>query len=150
MTLSIVPAEVDSPEALALMAELSARLAEITGDSGSASFDVSEMRAANACFLLARNAAGVAVGCGAFRWLAPGIAEVKRMYIREAGAGTGGRLLRELERQARQRGYRQLWLETRRVNQRAVRFYLAQGYQLRENYGRYRGNPLAVCFEKTL
>lgn len=50
MTLSIVPAEADSPEALALMAELSARLAEITGDSGSASFDVSEMRAANACF----------------------------------------------------------------------------------------------------
>lgn len=148
--LTIVRVEAGSPDALALMAELSRTLAEITGDSGASSFDVSEMQETNACFLLARNATGEAVGCGAFRWLAAGIAEVKRMYVREAGHGAGGQLLRELEQQARQQGYRQLWLETRKVNQRAVGFYLAQGYQVRENYGRYRDNPLAICFEKML
>ncbi|MDW5500906.1 GNAT family N-acetyltransferase [Pseudomonas lundensis] len=148
--LTIARAEADSPDALALMAELSSKLTEITGDSGAISFDVSEMQASNACFLLVRNFAGEAVGCGAFRWLAANIAEIKRMYVRDAGKGTGGKLLRELENQARQQGYRQLWLETRRVNQHAVEFYLAQGYQVRENYGRYRGNLLAVCFEKML
>lgn len=148
--LTIARVEAGSPDALVLMAELSRKLAEITGDSGASSFDISEMQASNACFLLVRNAAGEAVGCGAFRWLAAGIAEIKRMYVRDAGNGTGGQLLRELEQQARQQGYRQLWLETRQVNQRAVGFYLAQGYQVRENYGRYCGNPQAICFEKML
>lgn len=148
--LTISRVEAGSPEALVLMAELSRKLAEITGDSGASSFDLSEMQASNACILLVRNAAGEAVGCGAFRWLAAGVAEVKRMYVRDAGNGAGGQLLRELEQHARQQGYRQLWLETRQVNQRAVGFYLAQGYQVRENYGRYRGNPQAICFEKML
>ncbi|CAI0790455.1 GNAT family N-acetyltransferase [Serratia entomophila] len=148
--LIIESVEAVSPQAQALMAELSARLAEITGDSGAASFDAASIDADGGCFLLVRNAAGEAIACGALRRLTVGVAELKRMYVCEAGNGIGGHLLRALEQRARLLGYRQLWLETRRVNRRAVGFYLAQGYRVRENYGRYQGNAQAICFEKTL
>ena len=45
-------------------------------------------------------------------------------------------------------GYKAVWLETRRVNESAVRFYLEQGYQVRPNYGNYIGRSEAICFEK--
>ncbi|HSC78794.1 MAG TPA: hypothetical protein VLC08_00440, partial [Chitinolyticbacter sp.] len=47
-------------------------------------------------------------------------------------------------------GYREVWLETRRVNIIAVDFYMGHGYAERENYGVYVGRPEAVCFEKAL
>ncbi|MFL4454037.1 GNAT family N-acetyltransferase [Serratia marcescens] len=137
-------------DALTLMAELSVQLAEITGDSGTSSFDPASIEADGGCFMLVRNAADEAVACGALRRLTSGVAELKRMYVREPGNGIGRKLLHALEQQARWLGYRQLWLETRSVNLRAIKFYLAQGYRIRENYGRYRGNPQAVCFEKVL
>ncbi|WP_261247492.1 GNAT family N-acetyltransferase [Serratia ficaria] len=148
--LTIESVEAVSPQAQALMTELSARLAEITGDGGAASFDAAALDADGGCCLLVRNAAGEAIACGALRRLTAEIAELKRMYVREAGNGIGGYLLHALEQRARLQGYRQLWLETRRVNQRAVGFYLARGYRVRENYGRYQGNAQALCFEKTL
>ncbi len=80
-----------TPDAIALIDELSAALAAITGDSGRSSFDADDVRAARACFAVARNANGEAVGCGAFRPLADGVAEVKRMYARPGNPGTGAR-----------------------------------------------------------
>lgn len=47
-------------------------------------------------------------------------------------------------------GYRALWLETRQMNERAVSFYESRGYKRIPNFGRYIGNPAAVCFEKQL
>jgi ribosomal protein S18 acetylase RimI-like enzyme len=47
-------------------------------------------------------------------------------------------------------GYRAVWLETRLINECAVRFYEKRGYSRIPNFGKYRGNPQAVCFEKRL
>ncbi|HEX9173528.1 MAG TPA: hypothetical protein VF861_12785 [Telluria sp.] len=47
-------------------------------------------------------------------------------------------------------GYRALWLETRRVNLRAVGFYAAHGYRPVANYGKYVGRDDAVCLGKSL
>lgn len=148
---SILVAEEDpaGADAQALMAELSAALAAITGDSGQASFDAADVRGPAACFAVARDDRGAALSCGAFRPLQPGVAELKRMYAR-VGVGAGSAVLGFLERRAAALGYRALWLETRLVNQRAVAFYEARGYRRIANYGKYAGNPLAVCFEKLL
>lgn len=140
----------DSDDARALLTELSARLAAITGDSGQASFSVDDLRAARAAFVVARDAHGQALGCGALRPLSDDVAEVKRMLAREGHAGVGSALLAGLEARARHFGYRAIWLETRRVNARAVGFYRARGYRERANYGRYIGRPEAICFEKDL
>ncbi|MDL2354972.1 MAG: GNAT family N-acetyltransferase [Pseudomonadota bacterium] len=139
-----------SADAVALIDALSAALAALTGDSGRSSFAIDDVRAAGACFAVARDANGHAVGCGALRPLADGIAEVKRMFARPGHPGTGSALLAFLEARAAALGYVAIWLETRAVNQRALRFYLARGYAAIPNYGRYAGNAQAVCLAKQL
>lgn len=134
-----------SAAAQVLVEELSAVLETLTGDSGKASFAPD-----GAYFVVARGAAGQLLGCGALRALEPDIGEIKRMYARPGSAGVGAAVLAHLERQAAGSGYRTLWLETRRVNTRAVAFYLKHGYQVIANYGKYIGRPEAICFGKTL
>jgi GNAT superfamily N-acetyltransferase len=100
-------------------------------------------------FLVARNADGVPIGCGALRPLVPGVAELKRMYARP-GSGAGRYLLTALEEQAARFGYRELWLSTRRVNVRALAFYGRNGYASVGNYGKYVGREESVCLGKRL
>jgi ribosomal protein S18 acetylase RimI-like enzyme len=72
------------------------------------------------------------------------------MYSDRSARGIGHALLALLEISAKGMGYRELWLETRRVNHRAVRFYEKNGYARIENYGPYIGREEAVCFSKVL
>lgn len=122
----------------------------ITGASGRASFDPDDVRGAGACFLIARDASGAALGCGAYRPLEPGVAEIKRMYAKPGTRGVGAALLAALEQRARADGYVAVWLETRRVNRRAVAFYVRSGYAPIAPYGRYVERPDAACFGKSL
>jgi GNAT superfamily N-acetyltransferase len=147
------PADPDSVDARALIAELDAALAAITGDSGASSFDAADVRGPGAVFLVARAADGTAVGCGALRPLAPGlaepVAELKRMYARP-GSGAGRALLAALEQQARAMGYRAIHLSTRRVNARAVDFYRRHGYADVAPWGKYVGSGRSVCLGREL
>jgi GNAT superfamily N-acetyltransferase len=146
----VVAEDAAAPDSLLLMAELSAVLAAITGDSGTSSFAAQDVQGARARFLVARDAAGRALGCGALRPLEQGVAELKRMYARPGMAGIGSAILAALESEAATLGYRALWLSTRRVNGRAVAFYERRGYARIPNYGSYAVKPESVCFEKTL
>jgi len=137
--------EADSGDGALLIEELSAALAGITGDSGKSSFSPD-----GALFVVARGADGEPLGCGALRLLEDGVGEIKRMYARPGTRGVGAALLAWLEREAGVLGYRELWLETRKVNTRAVDFYLNHGYRPIPNYGRYIGRPEAVCFGKAV
>jgi ribosomal protein S18 acetylase RimI-like enzyme len=47
-------------------------------------------------------------------------------------------------------GYSEAWLETRRVNSRAVNFYLKHGYREIPGFGKYAGLPEAICMAKEL
>jgi GNAT superfamily N-acetyltransferase len=140
----------ESPDARALIDGLSETLRAITGDSGRSSFDASDVRGASAMFVVARNAEGSAVGCGAFRPLQPGVAELKRMFALPQTRGVGRALLHHLEAEAVRLGYTALWLETRLVNKRAVAFYEAQGYVRIASFGAYVGREEAACFGKRL
>ena len=139
----------DSPDARQLIAELDAALAAITGDSGASSFDPQDCRGAGAVFVIAYDAQGVAVGCGALRSLEGEAGEIKRMYAR-AGSGAGAPILAELERRAAACGYRRLSLSTRRVNVRAVDFYERHGYVEVPPYGRYVGRAVSICLGRQL
>jgi GNAT superfamily N-acetyltransferase len=143
-------ADPHSAESQQLLAQLSATLQGITGSSGTASFDVRNVTVEGACFVIARSGTGAAVGCGAIRPLDPGVAEIKRMFAMPGSQGAGKAILCFLEAFAGEAGYQQIWLETRKVNQRAVSFYERNGYRIIANYGRYIGRPEAVCFAKTL
>lgn len=140
----------EHPDALALVEELSAALASITGDSGKSSFALADARVARSLFAVARSDAGALLGCAALRPLEGEVGEVKRMYARPGHGGVGAALLAFIEREAARFGYRELWLETRRVNLRAVDFYRTHGYAEIANYGKYVGRDEAICLGKRL
>jgi ribosomal protein S18 acetylase RimI-like enzyme len=139
-----------TPDVAVLLNELSDSLKAITGSSGNTSFDPNDVRVENARFVVARDQYGNAVGCGAFRPLESGVAEIKRMYSRRCMPGIGSAVLLFLEREAQKLGYAALRLETRVVNERAVTFYERLGYYRIPNFGKYVGKAEAACFEKRL
>ena len=75
---------------------------------------------------------GEPVGCGGLRTLAPGVGEIKRMYVDAAARrrGHGRRLLAELEAAARAAGQRRVRLYTTEVLNEARGLYAAAGYRL--------------------
>jgi GNAT superfamily N-acetyltransferase len=147
--LRVVPADPASLEALDLIAQLDAALLAITGDSGASSFDPRDVQGVGAAFVIAYDAMGEAVGCGALRPLEGTVGELKRMYARP-GSGAGAVILAALERQAAACGYRRLALSTRRVNARALGFYERHGYVPVHPFGRYVGREASVCLGRDL
>ncbi|WP_210495657.1 GNAT family N-acetyltransferase [Patulibacter sp. SYSU D01012] len=105
-----------------------------------------------ALFLVARDAAGAAVGCGGLRPLEEGVAEIKRMYVDPLARGTGvaDALLAALEAAATERGWTTLRLETGERQPDAMRFYARAGYAEIPPFGPYVGAPFARCFERRL
>lgn len=149
----VAPLDACSAEAGTLMRELNEVLAAISGDSGAARYDPSRSQDPGCAFVVARDALGRAQGCAALRPLPegpPGTAEIKRMYARPGHQGVGSALLAALLKEARRQGYLRVWLETRRINTRALAFYQRQGFAEIPGYGGYAGRQDAVCLGLTL
>ena len=102
-------------------------------------------------WLTAYDDGGDPVGCGGLRVLAPGIGEIKRMFVSERarGHGLGRRLLRELERRAAAGGLGHVRLLTTEVLSEACALYDAEGYR---EIGREQqpGGPVEIWLEKAL
>jgi putative acetyltransferase len=83
------------------------------------------------CLVLA-NECGHAAACGALRPLAPGVCELKRMYVRpqHRGRGLGRQIGEELMRQARSKGYRLARLDTEVSLDVAQRLYTSLGFRV--------------------
>ena len=133
-----------------LLDRLSDVLATLTGSSGRASFDPADMALPGAVMLVAYDRDGSSVGCGAIRPLGDGVCEIKRMFALPGSKGVGHAVLEALERRAIEAGFAEAWLETRRINDRAVRFYLSHAYRPIESYGKYMGRDECICLGKRL
>jgi GNAT superfamily N-acetyltransferase len=90
------------------------------------------------------------IAMGGFKWLSPGVAELRRMRIDRhlQGRGYGTLLLRELERRAFQSGARTLCLEAAKRRPLTLEFYRKYGYQ--ESGQSFYGAVETVQFSKTL
>jgi GNAT superfamily N-acetyltransferase len=117
-----------------LLNALAMSLTKIAGDSAKEHFEVGEFLSEKAVFIVARRN-GVAIACGGFRYLQPGVCEMKRIYSRQAGVGK--LIVTELEKRALVLGYQQIKLATRKANTQAIRFYTKQGYQVISPFGPY-------------
>ena len=94
---------------------------------------------------------GEPVGCGGLRTLAPGVGEIKRMFVdaRARGKGLGRRLLRALEARARAAGHERVRLLTTPALAEACALYAAEGYAEVERVER-DGGPVEIWLEKAL
>ncbi|MFP5362706.1 MAG: GNAT family N-acetyltransferase [Thermoleophilia bacterium] len=106
--------------------------------------------AADAAWVVAY-ADGSPVGCGGLRTLAPGIGEIKRMFVtdRARGRGIGRRLLRTLEGRAVATGHAHVRLLTTPMLSEACALYAAEGYVEVERAGAGAG-PVEIWLEKAL
>ena len=115
--------------------------------------DAAEFARAEVQLLVARDAAGAALGMVALvpeRLAAPRWAELKRMFVHEDARGTGlGRaLLAAVESAAAERGIPLLRLETGEPQAAAIRLYERWGFVRIPPFGEYVHDPTSICMEK--
>ncbi|HVF79533.1 MAG TPA: GNAT family N-acetyltransferase [Solirubrobacteraceae bacterium] len=145
----------DGPASRALFDEYMALVAE---RSGIADFTPIERIFATADVFAADDAAwlvayldGAAVGCGGLRTLAPGIGEIKRMFVTVSarGHGLGLRLLHALEARASSVGHTHVRLLATPMLNEAFALYVADGYTEIER-SQEGGGPVEIWLEKAL
>jgi GNAT superfamily N-acetyltransferase len=92
------------------------------------------------------------VSCGAIRDFDATTMEVKRMYTLPAyrGKGIATKILIELEKWAKELGYKKCILETGKNQPEAIELYKKNRYRIIPNYAQYAGMENSVCFEKEI
>jgi len=148
---SIGPEDPRRPDVRRLIAESDAYMQALYPPESNHLVDVDALAAADTVFLVARRN-GELLGSIAFRVIAPGHAELKRMFVRvEArGIGLGRRLLEALEDAARRQNIDRISLETGIRQPEAIGLYRASGYQDCPPFGTYTPDPLSLFMTKRL
>lgn len=142
----------EDPDSQRLVAALLADLAERYGEGdGAPPTNAEDFAEPHGTFLVATLDAR-AVGCGGFRRHDARSAEIKRMYVAPEirGRGVARRLLAELERAARARGYGELRLGTGLSQPEAIALYASAGYEPIPGFGYYARFRDARFFAKQL
>ena len=144
---------VDSPLALELIADLDADLRARYPEDAVHFFqlDEAEVLPGRGGFYVVR-VDGEPAGCGAFRTIGPGVAELKRMYVRPRfrGRRLSSALVAHLELEARAIGITHLKLETGPNQHEAIALYEHAGFTRCDCWGDYEGEPHSLCYEKWL
>ena len=94
----------------------------------------------------------VPAGCGAIKRYDDETMEVKRMFVMPEfrGKGVARAVLSELEKWARELGYKHCILETGKRQPEAINLYKSSGYLIIPNYGQYEKVDYSVCFKKRI
>ena len=95
---------------------------------------------------------GVPAGCGAWRSLSPGVAEIKRVYVEPAfrRRGLAQVIVAALEDGTARSGHRSVVLNTGQQQPEALALYRDLGYEAVSGYGIYACAPDAVFLGKDL
>ncbi|WP_288442454.1 GNAT family N-acetyltransferase [uncultured Chryseobacterium sp.] len=149
ITIKAIPRPSQDKSVIDLIHRLNTSLITISGESGSKSANLDDFSQEKALFLIAVSDEKP-IACGGFRPLSPEICEIKRMFSLDKNIGLGGKILSALEKAAKQFDYKYIYLETRKKNDNAVKFYLKNEYKVIENYGIYIGREEAICFSKEI
>ena len=133
-TVQISPVDPDSKDARWCLEQYFAELNERFDDGFDPALGISahahELTPPAGLLLVAR-LPGEPVGCGALKFQADGVGELKRMWIapKWRGLGLGRRTLAALELSAKEAGMTVIHLETNRALPEALELYRSSGYQ---------------------
>ena len=149
MTVEIAPARLDDPASLELIELIQGEYVVRYGGRDQAPIDVAEFLPPKGLFLVA-TIDGVPAGCGGWRDLGDGRAEIKRMFTAAEfrNRGVARAVLAELERTAAAAGIEETVLETGTVQPEAIALYESSGYRPIDGFGYYAGRPLSRSFGK--
>ncbi len=149
MTISVAAEDFDAPESRELLAEFDAEMARRYGSGDEPMHPIPP--ADLVTFLVAR-VDGRAAGCAALRRHDPGLAEVKRMYVRAEARrlGIGMRLLTGLVDAGRAAGFSVLRLETGGAQPEAIAMYEAAGWDPISGFGQYAWSDTQRSYELSL
>lgn len=141
----------DQPEVIVLIAELDAYHDTLYPPESRHALDLASLKQANVLFVVARDGAARAVGCGAVV-LSPAFGELKRMYVSPhcRGQGIARKLLLALESESVRAGCKLLELETGPFQPEALSLYSSFGYERRGPFGKYANDPLSVFMQKSI
>jgi len=149
--LTLAPGDPASAPAVALIEELDGYLAGLYPAESRHGLSVPALLDPSVRFFLA-TCAGAIVGCGAFKFLAPEVAEIKRMFVLPAhrGCGYGRMILDQLGDAARAAGVSLLRLETGIYQPEAIALYERCGFQRIAPFADYWDDPLCLFYEKVI
>ena len=141
----------DQAEVVALIAELDLYQSALYPPESHHALDLTSVAAEQILFVVARDANGIAVACGAVVLNAE-YGEIKRMYVRPANRGEGlaRRMLNMLESAAKKSNCNLLKLETGPYQPEALALYAIFSYERCGPFGHYTNDPLSVFMQKTL
>jgi putative acetyltransferase len=141
----------DQPDVISLIAELDAYQDTLYPAEARYALDLTSLVKSNVIFMVARDAHGLAIGCGAVV-MTNFAGELKRMYVRpnNRGQGIARNLLVQLEASSLSAGCKELLLETGPYQHEALAFYSKQGYSRCGAFRNYPEHPLSVFMVKQL
>jgi len=141
----------DAPAAVELIAELQAEYEIRYGSGDETPVEAAEFALPLGIFLIGSDDEKL-VACGGIRLTAPGVAELKRMYVRAPARrrGIARLLLARIEDEVRALGATLLRLETGMRQPEAIAMYRSEGYVDTEPFGHYADAPESVHLAKRL
>jgi putative acetyltransferase len=151
MTALITAERPDTPDAMALIAELEATLDPLYPKASQHGLSVERLIAEAVPFFVLRSG-GIAAGCGGVKLFGTAYGEIKRMYVRPSfrGRGFAKLLLNHLSEYAWMHGVPLLRLETGIHQHEAIGLYERMGFHRIPPFGDYREDPLSLFYEKSL
>jgi GNAT superfamily N-acetyltransferase len=141
----------DDPVAHYLVEQVQEEYVVRYGGRDAAAVEPAEFVPPSGLFLVAE-IDGVPAGCGAWRALPEGMAEIKRVYVEPAfrRRGLAQVIVAELEAAAARAGHASVVLNTGRQQPEALALYADLGYEPVRGYGIYACAPDAVFLGKDL
>jgi ribosomal protein S18 acetylase RimI-like enzyme len=139
------------PYAVRLVDELQAEYLVRYGTPDETSIETGEFDPPAGLFLIGL-LDGDPVAAGGWRRLAPGVGEIKRLYVAERARGRGfaRQVMAELERTLAEAGYERAVLMTGTEQPEAIALYESSEYGPSDAYGRYANEPDARFYGKPL
>ena len=145
------PLPYDHPVAHDLVEQVQEEYVRRYGGRDAAVVDAAEFLPPLGIFLVAE-IDGDPAGCGAWRALSPGVAEIKRVYVvpRFRRRGLAQAIVAALEEGAARAAHGRVVLNTGNEQPEAIALYAQLGYSPVEGYGIYACSPGAVFLGKDL